>query len=282
MKLSHITKIPIATIKDFLPKGATRPFVACSDSGKQYVVKALKEPLGNGKLLLNEFVAGTLANQIDLPWPKTHLATLSNRAIEWLEDNSFEVAAKDCVAMDFVGGLIEVPFPKLLTFPKRDIAALLQEANPTHLAGYINNPSAQNAFYGRALFELWLFFEDTKSDTLYAKSDKTLIFLDGSHAFGGEESLFDKLTYTANTCFPQSPYLEGVLTNSDSFNEWLSRIESVDDIFVRSMIEVIPHSWGISSQQLEYLYELLTVKKERFMTVARQIIEWEAYKKNIL
>ena len=257
----------IETIKQFLD-GSTKPFLALSNIGKSVVVKALLQPT-KGKILFNEFVSGSLANQIGLPWPQTSLATLSPLSIEWLKGQSIHVSSPDCVAMNFIENLVPVPWPKLTEKGPggKLISHQLSEVNPTYLAKYFADPENQSAFYGRALFELWLFFQDTKYDTLFSLADKTPLFVDGSLALGGSEWDFEELDYAKSKCFPQSPYLEGILTNRELFLGWFSRIESVEKHYIRSIIDAIPASWEIIQPQLDFILELLTAKRRDFLQV---------------
>jgi hypothetical protein len=62
----------------FLSIGSSRPFLARSQSGEQWVVKAHENPLGP-KTLFNEYVAGRLANAIELPWPTICIAELAQK-----------------------------------------------------------------------------------------------------------------------------------------------------------------------------------------------------------
>ena len=57
--------------------GSSRPFIARDESGERWVIKACVDT-GATKSLFNEYVAGKLANAIDLPWPIVHIAEPSD------------------------------------------------------------------------------------------------------------------------------------------------------------------------------------------------------------
>jgi len=256
----------IETIKKVLD-GSTNPFLALSNSGESVVIKALLEPR-MGKILFNEYISGSLANQIGLPWPQTFLATLSPSSMEWLQGQSIQVVSPDCVATNFIDNLISIPWPKPpepYSHWNMDNLDQFPEINKNHLINYFDDPKNQSPFYGRALFELWLFFQDTKYDTLFSRLDKTPIFLDGSHALGGSDWDFQELDYTKPKCLPQSPYLEGVLTNRELYIEWFQRIESIGNDYVRSKLDAVPASWRILQEQLDFVFDLLTVKRRNFL-----------------
>jgi len=257
----------IDTIEGFLPEGATKPFAAITDSGERVIVKALLKP-EMGKLLLNEYISGSLANRINLPWPQTSLATLSLSSEEWLQKQSIQVFCPNCVATNFIDNLTMIPWPKPPEPYSRwdwDSLDQLPEVNKNHLMRYFDHPENQSNFYGRALFELWLFLQDNKYDTLFSLPNRTPFFLDGSHAFGGSDWELDELDYSKPKCFPQSPYLQGILTNRELFVEWFNRIEAVENDYIRSIINAIPASWETNQPQLDFILELITAKRKDFL-----------------
>lgn len=249
----------IRAIESPLP-GSTKPFIARCETGEHVVIKTLLN-IRRNKLLFNEFVAGKLANGILLPWPKVFLATLSESSLHDLESFGVNAIVSDCVATEFVDNLTPIPWP-----PREGRS--LVESNPIHLAQYFNNPQEQSPFYGRALFEIWLFFVDCKYETLFALPNRVPFFLDGSHAFDGDEWNFSEMNYRESSReIPQSPYLEGILNNPKNYSEWLDRIDSVPATCISSILGEIPPSWAISVEQLDFISDLLMVRKRDFVTL---------------
>jgi hypothetical protein len=263
----------------FLPKGSSQPFLALDEWGHKVVIKALLDPTMN-KTLLNEYLAGNLAVSIGLPWPKTRLAVLGSTTTDFLHQNSFTPSSPDCVAIDFVENLKPVPWPDPPEGQPRweeTNLNLLPEANRRHMNLHFDNPERQRAFYGKALFEAWLFMQDTKYDTLFALPDHTPFFLDGSFAFAGPEWRYEEMDYSRQQSLPKSGYLEGILTDSAMFNEWFERIDSLADSYVESLIQAIPLSWQIPSQGSDFLLRLLTIKREQFTTSCKGWIRHQEF-----
>lgn len=236
------------------------------------MVKAFIKP-HSGKLLLNEFLAGSLANLIDLPWPKTSLAILNKNACEQLANNAAPALHPECVAMEFIDELQEVP-PAPLPKPKSDWdfsqCQQLPKANQSHLPKFFDSPESQSAFYGYELFQLWLFFAETKIDTLFALPNKTPLFLDGSFAFGGPEWDNQILDYSRDKTFPQSYHSHGILTKPELFQTWFDNIEQLGEKEIEPLLKSVPQSWGVSEDQLAFLHNLLIQGKKKF------IAKWKA------
>jgi len=260
---------------EFLATGSTKPFLAHNELGQKVVVKAMVRPT-MGKILLNEYLAGNLAVTIGLPWPNTSLASLSTQAIHFLQRNAREVHSADCVAIQYVENLSPTNWPSppqgSESWNDRNLD-LLPDINRVHMQSYFDNPETQSVFYGRALFEAWLFFQDIKYDTLYVLPNKNPVFLDGSHAFGGSDWEIDQMDYSHAKSLPMSPYLEGILTHQELFEEWFNRIESVPNSIVSSLLDNVPKSWSVTSEQLRFLSDLLVSRRKRFIEVYKIEIE---------
>ena len=93
--------------------------------------------------------------------------------------------------------------------------------------------------------------------------------MDGSLALGGSEWDFEELDYEKSKCFPQSPYLEGILNNRKLYADWFDRIESVGNDYIRSIIQAVPASWRILQEQSDFVFDLLTNKRRHFLGVWR-------------
>jgi hypothetical protein len=155
-------------------QGSSCPFVAKDQSGEQWVIKAYKNR-GGSKCLFNEYVAGRLANAIELPWPTVRIVELAPRIINHLQRADFPVESKWAVGLKYLQGL--TPFEigqDGIAGAKRQIGSRFAE------------PALSGPFYGKCLFDNWVLLEDLKADTLQIRSDGKPMFLDASMAFGGE------------------------------------------------------------------------------------------------
>lgn len=256
----------MSDFKGLLHKGSTKPFIAFSDTNQKYIVKAFIEPASRKKIV-SEYLIGVLADKIGLCRPKTYLAHLADSMISSLNKVSVNVLTPDCVALEFVEGLREIPsLFSTANIKAADDFCSLQTLNYAHISKFFPQPENQSMFYGNALFEIWLLFTDYKSDTLFKKADGTPFFLDGSHAFGeGDE--FDNLSHSFDhdRSFISSN-LEGILRNKILFNDWLAKINSIPKSFIISMLD------GISERLLdlsekEKLFKFFTVEKENFIQI---------------
>lgn len=268
---------------EFLPEGSTKPLLASDENENKVVIKAMIRPT-YGKILLNEYLAGNLARSIGLPWPKVQIATLGNKVVRFMQENSLQPVSMDCVAIDFIEDLEKVPWPNP---PNGQIEwggnfHLLPDENRKHLSLYFDNPEKESVFYGKALFDIWLFFQDTKYDTLFIRPTSSPFFLDGSHALGGSEWEFEQMDYSHTMFSPKSPYLEGILTELDLYNEWIERIELLPLSYIKSLFDSIPSSWRILKVQSDFLFDLLAVKRKIFVAYCREEIEWQRFTKDLL
>lgn len=257
-----------------LQEGSTKPLLALDENKHKVVLKIMLHP-NNGKILLNEYLSGNLATYIRLPWPKVQIATLGSKVIEFLNERSINPQSMKCVAINYIRNLEKIPWPNLPTGQSDwgNNFDLLPTANLKHLSSYFNNPITESAFYGKALFDLWLFFQDTKYDTLFARNNSPF-FLDGSHAFGGTEWEFNQMNYSITYFSLKSPYLIGILNELDLYYEWIERIESIPNSYINSLIKSVPSSWSISKIQSEFLIDLLNSKRKLFISFCKEEIEW--------
>ena len=135
----------------FLPKGATRPFLARTEQEDVYVIKAHGNPLGT-KALFNEYIAGLLAKEIDLPWPDVHVVRLSHEIIEILNQNDFKVLSEWAMGIKYIEGLKEVTWPPNINNSDPNFA----EQNGEYIMSLFPDTRTHEAFYGKAVFDNWI------------------------------------------------------------------------------------------------------------------------------
>lgn len=237
-----------------LENSSTNAFIGIDELGNKYVVKAMIGS-NNGKILMNEYLTGKLAEEIQLPWPKTNSAILGCRVIEFLNKKSLIPRANECVANDFKK--IEKIF---------DDNTRCEKINFEYLKNLFNNNyKCISSIYGRAIFEVWLNIEDYKQDTIKInKIDNSPIFIDGSHSFGGDNwSNFDCILknyrmYEKNQALLgidlfNFQYLSGISKYKENFVEWIERIKQIPDTNIEKIINNIPDSWDINDLRKDSL-----------------------------
>jgi hypothetical protein len=254
----------ISDFKEFLHKGSTKPFIAFSDTNQKFVVKALID-FTSRKKVMSEYLTGVLADKIGLCRPKAYLACLTDTTKRDLSKASINVLAPDCVALEFVEGLTDVP--SLFYSPNFKKEATIPEQNHAHISKFFFQPENQSMFYGNALFEIWLLFTDINSDTLFKKADGTPFFLDGSHGFGDEDGFENlKHSFSNHQSLPISTNLEGILRNKNLFKKWFAKIDSIQQSFIISMLDEIPERL-LSLSEKEILFKFFTVERKNFIEI---------------
>ncbi|MCC6502354.1 MAG: hypothetical protein IT362_04370 [Deltaproteobacteria bacterium] len=257
----------ISNFTELLPKSSTRPFIAFSDSNQKFVIKALLNSTSR-KRIVSEYLIGALAEKIGLCRPKAYLATLTEATIKKLSNASIKVITPDCVALEFVEGLTEVPSLFYTDDMKKNASLIsFSELNHAHISKFFCQPENQTMFYGNALFEVWLLFADNHSDTLFKRTDGTPLFLDGSHAFGYEDN-FENLSHSfdKSNSFPVSGNLEGILRNKNFFKEWFIKIDSIEESILISVLDSIPERLLFSAEK-EALLTFLTIERKKFIKI---------------
>jgi len=142
----------------FLPEGSTKPFIVSDNSGETWVAKALYDSSRN-KSLFNEFVGGSLANWLGIPWPQTDLIELNQDTFDALARSGVTIESKYCAGTKYIDNLIQLGWP-----PRSTSIA-------TYITGHFSSASNFNSFYGKCIFDNWVLLEDTKFDTLFKKQN---------------------------------------------------------------------------------------------------------------
>jgi hypothetical protein len=237
----------------FLRKGATRPFLALSEEGNRWVVKAHGNPLGT-KVIFNDYVAGSLAGHIELPWPKTSTAELGSAVIQRVNQEGLQVRSPWSVCSMHLPHLEPVEGPAGAWDP---------EHNRSHIENLFGDRRKHAGFYGKAVFDNWLLLNDSKYDALFMTPDEDPIFLDASHALAGEKWDAESLKWSSIRV--RSPYLEGVLVDKTEFDPWLERISSIDRTVIKNVLDAVPREWTVPTNYLSALHEFLIATHSTFL-----------------
>lgn len=230
--------------------GATRPFVALSEEGEPWVAKTHGNPLGT-KTIFNEYVTGSLAREVKLPWPTTAIVELSPAILQRLKQEGLEVLSPWAVGSRYLPNLK----PVLGEWdPKR---------NPSQIRLFFGDLKKYAGFYGKAVFDNWVLLDDSKYDTLFVTPDESPIFLDASHAFAGAEWNAETLKWSDIRV--RSPYLEGILLDRTQFGPWLERIQSVDSVVIKNVFDAIPKEWDVPTGYPSAAAEFVAATQSTFL-----------------
>ncbi len=252
--------INIVNVERLIPRGATRPFVCSSESGMRYVVRCAENPLdpNNRKAVFNEYVAGQLAALIDLPWPKTSLALLSDVALNQIrgcEDfQKINLSSNIGVCAVFIENLNELFNARQTEAEQNTIYKQLMEKNAIHF------------LYGRVLFDHWILqTNDVKFDTVQELKDGNLVFLDASYAFNGLSWDAENLTYRDTRHAPAAHYFDSKILNEKKYFEcWLKKIINLDTTLINNCFHAAPGAWNISQDYINKAKDLLTSGRKVF------------------
>lgn len=261
--------------KEFLPKGATRPFLAMTENEDLYVVKAHGNPLG-AKVLFNEYITGVLAREIGVDWPKVQVVSLSRRVIDELERNNYKVRSEYAVGIEFIKGIEEIKWPPNVEFsnPK------FNEINARYILESFPDENHLDAFYGKSVIDNWLLIEDTTYDTLHKNINGRPIFLDASIALGGLEWDETKLSFK-HIFFETSPYLCGFKFDMANFEPWINKIDSIKASKYNKIINGIPYEWGVPSEFIKCTKDYFYSTKTNFIADFKEAMEFEMFSKQL-
>ncbi len=243
--------------KQFIGKGSTIPFIAYSDRGDLFVVKAHAKSYKNKPLftkpIFNEYVSGRLARAIDLPWPEVHIVQLIPEIILELKKSELDISSEWAVGISYIDGLD-------ICQSRYDIQNLF---------------SNYDAFYGKSVFDNWVLFQDLKYDTLGIKPDGSPMFLDGSMAFGGQDWNTEELRWNEYLHMESSPYLKGIIKDFALFDPWLKRLDIISEIVINQILDTTPDEWSVPEGYIYKIRELLIETSNEFIPLFREWIDWD-------
>ncbi len=250
--LFKVLVIIINSIKDKLEKsiGHSNPFIGFDELGKDWFVKTYLTKGGHEtKALFNEVVAFSLAKKIDLPWPKGHVAQLSENV-----KSELNVSISYVIAYEFIHDLEGLP--EDYQFSNEQIYYL----------------------YGKSIFDNWLSIGDAKPDTCKLLNGE-LIFMDAGIAFEDdssgtweEEGLEWK---NSKLLVNSSPYHCGNLHSAEGYKPWFNKICAIPAEYYQSIADNIPDDWNVPETYKSKFVEVFLSSRERFIPMMKSCIEWE-------
>jgi hypothetical protein len=237
--------------------GAQSHLMLASDS-HLYVVKFRNNPQ-HVRVLANELLATRLAAAIGLAVPQSEVIEVSPWLIQNTPDLSMELrgGAQRCdaglhFASRWVGGLM--PGQTVDYLPEEQ---LLEVRNLAEFAGILALDKWTCNINGRQAV-----FQKSRRERRYNAT-----FIDQGYCFHAGDWKF--IDISLGGVFAENTVYRGV-TGWDSFEPWLSRIESLAPEAVWAIAEIIPPEWyGGDLSALEVLVERLLARRAR----VRELIE---------
>lgn len=237
--------------------GAQSHLMRCSD-GYSYVIKFRNNPQ-HLRVLANEIFATRLAEKAGLPVPATAVVEVG----EWLIAHTPEL----CIQLAHA----TVPCQPGLQFGSRYVVDPLEgqvfDYFPAEMFGRVKN---LQTFGGMLVFDKWTGNSDGRQAAfwrLMRERKYTTAFIDQGYCFNGGEWSFPDCPLRG--VFARNEVYEAV-RDWDSFDPWLTRVESMEEDVVFALAEQIPPEWyGQTWDDLEDMVRRLLERRG----IVRDLIE---------
>jgi len=222
-----------------------------------YVVKFQNNPQ-HLRVLANEFLATRLAEQIGLPVPRAEIVSVS----DWLVQNTPELRIESAG--------YSLPCRPGLQFGARYVCDPLTgqvfDYLPESLFNRVKNPEA---FVGMLAVDKWLGNADGRQAVFWRNAGERQYkasFIDQGYCFNAGEWTFPDLAlhgvYYRN-------YVYARVRGWESFEPWLSRIESLPPRIINEIGGFVPPEWCDDWEALHSLVDQIIARRSR----VRELIE---------
>ena len=229
--------------------GAQGHLMRCSD-GNFYVVKFRNNPQ-HLRVLANEMLATRLAERAGLPVPMTEMVEVGNWLVEHTPELSIQLA-HNTIRCD--AGL---------QFGSRYVVDPLEgqvfDYIPVEMLDRVRN---LEAFAGMLALDKWTGNANGRQAAFWRKSREKLYtasFIDQGYCFNAGEWTFPD--YPLRGVYARNEVYEGV-RGWESFEPWLSRVETMDENVVWEVVSGIPPAWYANQDdELEKLARALIARR---------------------
>jgi hypothetical protein len=239
-------------------RGGAQGHLMFADDGHFYVVKFQNNPQ-HVRVLANELLATRIAERVGLPVPVTEVMEVS----AWLIENTHELRMRS-------GGnsfLCHAGHALASRFVIDPLEGQIFDYLPESALERVRN---LNAFAGMLALDKWTCNTNGRQAVFWKKSRErlyTATFIDQGYCFNAGEWSFPDSPLRG--VYPRNQVYAGV-RGWESFEPWLSRIESIDPQALWQIAEIVPPEWyGSASDDLEKLLEELLGRCSR----VRELIE---------
>ncbi|MGA2689129.1 MAG: HipA family kinase [Candidatus Korobacteraceae bacterium] len=245
--------------------GAQSHLMRCADSN-YYVVKFQNNPQ-HTRVLVNDWLGTRLAEMIGLPVPVVEVVDVN----PWLIEHTSELRIELCGRRTMVSSGPSFG-SRYVVSPKE---GQVYDYLPENMIGRVRN---LGQFAGMLAFDKWTCNADGRQAAFWKRSGQrkfTASFIDQGYCFNAGE-----------WSFPDAP-LRGVfgrndvyadITGWDSFEPWLSRIESFPESPLQSLVDQIPPEWYDSA--VDELDRLLCQLLERRSLVRDLVLSFKNSSRN--
>lgn len=245
-------------------RGGAQAHLIEGDDGNCYVVKFTNN-LQHRRVLINEWVAAQLMAHIGIPTPPVALIQVSSEFLA--ANNDVYLQGKERIAVE-----TGVHFGS--RYPGHPDTTTVHDVLPDTFLARIRN---RRDFVGALVFDRWVSNTDgpqaiftavvKEKNVALAETCFEALMIDRGFAFGGPDWILRDSPIAG--IHPQKAFYDGLAGIQDC-EPWLSRVEAVQDGFLREVFATVPPSWRDAGDSgLERLIEDLL--KGRFR-VADSII----------
>jgi hypothetical protein len=245
--------------------GAQSHLMRCAD-GNYYVVKAKNNPQ-HQRVLVNDWLGTKLAELIGLPVPVADIVDVSPWLIEHSPELRIELSGRQ---MMIAPGL---SFGSRYVVPPTE--GEVYDYLPEAMIGRVRNlPS----FAGVLAFDKWTCNADGRQVAFWKRPRQRTFnasYIDQGYCFNAGEWSFPDAPLRG--VFGRNDVYAGI-TGWDSFEPWLSRIESFPESSLWPLVDQIPPEWYDSS--VDELERLLTQLLERRACVRDLILSFKNSSRN--
>jgi len=230
-------------------EGAAKGHQFYCDDNHDYVVKFVDTT--KNKIGINEFVAGAIAIELELPTPKKALVRVS---MEVIEDSPFINKNEVTPGIHIGSELLPKGFED---FKKTNV-------NELNNHKIVNN----NDLYGVVAFDNWIYNDDRDNvgnNMIRQFSNESIryMMIDFSHCFARENWNITKLnTNKVKTkILPMFPLFNNRLDKPECYESWLKKIEEFNDERINKIFDDIPQEWNFNENDKAALMDFLKTRR---------------------
>ncbi len=242
---------PIIITRNLAPagKGGSGAQIMADAAGNIYYVKFRE----NGqllKILANEYVAGKIAQRLNLPCPDVHIVELETSLASTIPPiNGLAISQGPHFGSSQLNNLYTIP----------------------NIRGIIPKCQNTNDFPSIILFDALLYNVDRKNDGNFivttTSSGYQFNIIDHGHCFG---SYWDEATLTGIVGVWSDSYLDEMyqtITHLDNFQPVVQTIKAIPDDFFTTLVNEIPVEWLPITQEREALIRFLIAQRDNIDTM---------------
>jgi hypothetical protein len=233
-------------------RGGAQSHLMRADDGNFYVVKFKNNPQ-HLRVLSNEMIATRLADKIGLTVPQVDIVEVS----KWLAYNSPELTIQLAGRTLRCEAGINCGVRYLVDVNDTSVREVLNESDLARVSNL-------KEFAGILAFDKWTCNADGRQALYWKKKPRdqkyTAAFIDQGYCFNAGEWSFPDAplrgVYAWNVVYSE-------ITGWDSFEPWLSHIESIREIEVWECAQDVPAEWDGYTPELEALICTLLERRTR-------------------